>query len=98
MGSADMMPRNLDSRVELVAPVEDAGLRAEMIDVLERCFADNSNSWDLGEDGEWTRIARDEDEPLRNVQAELRERAATRAAEQLTGATTAVVTTTAATG
>ena len=51
MGSADMMPRNLDSRVELVAPVEDAGLRAEMIDVLERCFADNSNSWDLGADG-----------------------------------------------
>jgi polyphosphate kinase len=97
MGSADMMPRNLDSRVELVAPVEDAGLRAEMIDVLERCFADNSNSWDLGEDGEWTRIARGEDEPPRDVQAELRERAATRAAEQLTSATTTVVATTAAT-
>jgi polyphosphate kinase len=99
MGSADMMPRNLDSRVELVAPVEDAGLRAEMIDVLERCFADNSNSWDLGEDGEWTRIARGEDDQPRDVQAELRERAATRAAEQLTSATaTAVATTAAATG
>ncbi len=56
MGSADMMPRNLDNRVELVAPVEDPGLRAEMIDVLERCFADNANAWDLGADGEWTRI------------------------------------------
>jgi polyphosphate kinase len=83
MGSADMMPRNLDSRVELVAPVEDAGLQAEMIDVLERCFADNSNSWVLGDDGDWTRIVRAEGEPRRDVQAELRERAATRAAEQL---------------
>jgi polyphosphate kinase len=86
MGSADMMPRNLDSRVELVVPVEDAGLRAEMIDVLERCFADNSNSWELGDDGGWTRIARAEGEPRRDVQAELRERAASRAAEQLAAA------------
>jgi polyphosphate kinase len=75
-------------------PVEDAGLRAEMIDVLERCFADNSNSWDLGEDGEWTRIRRGENEPRGDVQAELRERAATRAAEQLATATGTVVTTT----
>ncbi len=83
MGSADMMPRNLDSRVELVAPVEDEGLRAEMMDVLERCFADNTNSWELGSDGEWTRIVRAEGEEPRDVQAEMRERAATRAAEQL---------------
>jgi polyphosphate kinase len=98
MGSADMMPRNLDSRVELVAPVEDAGLRAEMCDVLERCFADNSNSWDLGADGEWTRIRRGADEPRRDVQAELRERAASRAAEQLTTTSTATIATSAAAG
>ena len=88
MGSADMMPRNLDNRVELVAPVEDPGLRAEMLDVLERCFADNANAWDLGADGEWTRRVRAEGEPRRDVQAELRERAASRAAEQLATATT----------
>ncbi len=76
MGSADMMPRNLDNRVELVAPVEDPGLRAEMMDVLDRCFADNANSWDLGADGEWTRIRRAAGEERRDVQAELRERAA----------------------
>ena len=86
MGSADMMPRNLDNRVELVAPVEDALLREEMMEMLERCFADNSNSWELGADGEWTRIVRAEGEPRRDVQLELRERAATRAAEQLTAA------------
>jgi len=86
MGSADMMPRNLDNRVELVTPVEDAVLREEMMEVLERCFADNANSWELGADGEWTRIARAESEPRHDVQLELRERAATRAAEQLTAA------------
>ena len=55
MGSADLMPRNLDSRVELVAPVEDPELKAEMLDVLERCFADNANAWELDADGRWTR-------------------------------------------
>jgi polyphosphate kinase len=86
MGSADMMPRNLDNRVELVTPVEDAVLREEMMEVLERCFADNSNSWELTPDGEWTRIVRAEGEKRRDVQLEMRERAATRAAEQLTAA------------
>ncbi|HEX3239157.1 MAG TPA: polyphosphate kinase 1 [Solirubrobacterales bacterium] len=86
MGSADLMPRNLDSRVELVAPVEDEGLKAEMLDVLERCFADNSNAWELGEDGRWTRDVAPEGE-RRSVQAELRERHAARAAEQLAAST-----------
>ena len=49
------MPRNLDNRVELVAPVEDEALRAELLDVLDRCFADNTNAWELGADGGWTR-------------------------------------------
>ncbi len=57
IGSADLMPRNLDSRVELVAPVEDAELRAELLDVLERCFADNANAWELDAEGRWTRAA-----------------------------------------
>jgi len=82
MGSADLMPRNLDSRVELVAPVEDPELRAEMLDVLERCFADNANSWELDSDGRWSRQAAPEG-ARRSVQEELRERHASRAAEQL---------------
>ncbi|HET6570818.1 MAG TPA: polyphosphate kinase 1 [Solirubrobacterales bacterium] len=87
MGSADLMPRNLDSRVELVAPVEDPDLRAEMLDVLERCFADNANSWELSADGRWTRTVAPVAE-RRSVQEELRERYAARAAEQLAAATT----------
>ncbi|MEZ5078053.1 MAG: polyphosphate kinase 1 [Solirubrobacterales bacterium] len=82
MGSADLMPRNLDSRVELVAPVEDPELRLEMLDVLERCFADNANSWELGTDGNWTRTATPA-EGRRSVQEEMRELNAARAAEQL---------------
>ena len=82
MGSADLMPRNLDSRVELVTPVEDPELRAEMLDVLERCFADNANAWELGADGAWTRLSAPA-EGRRSVQEELRARHASRAAEQL---------------
>jgi polyphosphate kinase len=86
MGSADLMPRNLDSRVELVAPVEDPELKAETLDVLERCFADNANAWELDSDGIWSRTATPEGE-RRSVQEELRERYAARAAEQLAAAT-----------
>ncbi len=82
MGSADLMPRNLDSRVELVTPVEDPALRAELLDVLERCLADNANSWELDADGRWTRLEPSNGQ-RRSVQEELRERAAARAAEQL---------------
>jgi polyphosphate kinase len=80
IGSADLMPRNLDTRVELLAPVDDATLRGELIDTLERSIADNTNSWELGEDGHWTRRDPGTDEP-RNAQRELIERHAARAAE-----------------
>jgi polyphosphate kinase len=86
MGSADLMPRNLDSRVELVTPVEAPKLRAELLDVLERCFAENANAWELDADGLWSRLKPDNGQ-RRSVQEELRERHAARAAEQL--ATTA---------
>jgi polyphosphate kinase len=81
MGSADLMPRNLDSRVELVAPVEDAALKAELLDVLERCLADNAGSWELDSDGRWKR--RLPDGELRNAQEELMARHSARAAEHL---------------
>src|SRR5689334_6522121 len=86
MGSADLMPRNLDSRVELVTPVEDLSLRAELLDVLERSFADEANSWELGTDGVWTRVAPSAAGEPRSVQEELRERHSSRAAEHLAAA------------
>ncbi|HEU4737015.1 MAG TPA: RNA degradosome polyphosphate kinase, partial [Solirubrobacterales bacterium] len=77
-----LMPRNLDSRVELVVPVEEEEPRGEILDVLERSLADNTNSWELGPDGEWTRLVAPEGE-RRSVQEELRERYGARRGEQL---------------
>ena len=69
IGSADLMPRNLDMRVELLAPVDDEGLRGELLDALERSLADEANAWELGSEGAWTRRS-DGDRP-RSVQREL---------------------------
>jgi len=55
IGSADLMPRNLDTRVELLTPVEDGILREEVEDTLERCLADDTFGWDLKPDGSWER-------------------------------------------
>jgi polyphosphate kinase len=55
ISSADLMPRNLDNRVELAVPIEDPALRAQVLEVVELCLSDNHNAWDLGSDGVWTR-------------------------------------------
>ena len=54
IGSADLMPRNLDTRVELLTPIRDESLRADLVDTLDRCFADNTNAWELDADGDYT--------------------------------------------
>ena len=76
IGSADLMPRNLDSRVELLVPVEDERLQAELADTIERCFADDTFAWDLRPDGGWERRTDRE----RSVHAELMQLARERAA------------------
>jgi polyphosphate kinase len=55
IGSADLMPRNLDTRVELLTPVCEPELRAELEDTLERCLSDDTFAWTLDRDGRWTR-------------------------------------------
>ena len=55
MGSADLMPRNLDTRVELLVPIEDPKLRDEVEDTLERCLADDTFAWELQPDDSWQR-------------------------------------------
>jgi len=57
IGSADLMPRNLDHRVEALAPVEEPGLIAQVRDMLDRCLADNTHAWQLEPDGTWLRRA-----------------------------------------
>jgi polyphosphate kinase len=80
IGSADLMPRNLDTRVELLAPLRDEGLRGDLADTLDRCFADNTNAWELDAEGAWTRHGAGEGEP-RSVHRELMAAHQTEAAE-----------------
>jgi polyphosphate kinase len=75
IGSPDLMPRNLDTRVELLAPVEDDGLRGDLEDTLERYLADDTYAWELSAEGDWTRRTGG----TRNVHEELMERALERA-------------------
>jgi polyphosphate kinase len=84
ISSADLMPRNLDHRVELAAPINSAELRTELLDTLERAFADNQSSWELDGEGVWQRRSIDSDpaHPApRNLQLELAELHARRAGE-----------------
>ena len=55
IGSGDLMPRNLDTRVELLAPVEDAELRHEIEHTLDCCLSDDTFGWELLVDGSWER-------------------------------------------
>ena len=58
-GSADMMPRNLDRRVEALAPVSDPDLQFRMDEILDVVFADTTLAWELGPSGTWARVAGD---------------------------------------
>jgi polyphosphate kinase len=58
IGSADLMPRNLDRRIEVLTPVENARARAEIGAILDSVFADTENTWELGPDGGWDRLER----------------------------------------
>jgi len=55
IGSADMMPRNLDNRIEVITPLRDAALRARLGAALEIELSDTGGSWDLTSDGSWQR-------------------------------------------
>jgi polyphosphate kinase len=55
IGSADLMDRNLDRRVEAMVPVEDAEARARLAEIIEVMLADDRRSWQLGSDAVWRR-------------------------------------------
>jgi len=54
LGSADAMPRNLDRRIEVLAPVDDPRIRRRVDEVFEALLADSLQSWTLGHDGRWS--------------------------------------------
>ena len=55
IGSADLMDRNLDRRVEAVAPVEDLDARGRLAEVIDTLLRDDRRSWQLGSDATWKR-------------------------------------------
>jgi polyphosphate kinase len=55
IGSADLMDRNLDRRVEAVVPVEDSEAKARLAEIVELMLADDRRSWQLQSDASWVR-------------------------------------------
>jgi polyphosphate kinase len=56
IGSADLMQRNLDRRVEALVPVSDPSLAARLDEIFEVLMQDDMLSWTLGADGTWTKV------------------------------------------
>lgn len=56
IGSPDLMKRNLDHRIEVLVPVENARLQKEIDAVLDSALADEANTWVLAPDGTWSRL------------------------------------------
>ena len=78
IGSADLLPRNLDRRVEALVRVDDEQLAARVMQVAEVSLADERLAWTLDGDGVWTRCDGDpEADTHRRLQALATERART---------------------
>jgi polyphosphate kinase len=83
LGSADLMPRNLDNRVEVVVPVEDARAQQEISRVFDVLLADNAEAWDLDGEGRWRRARPVKGERSRPTQTVLMRNALARARRRL---------------
>ena len=56
IGSADVMERNLDRRVEALAPVTDSEGMAKLRRIVEVMLSDDRRAWQLGAEDRWTRV------------------------------------------
>jgi polyphosphate kinase len=75
ISSADLMPRNLERRVELMFPVEEDSIKKELLEELSGYFRDNTQAHALNADGTWKRIVPVKEEALFRIQKELHSRA-----------------------
>jgi polyphosphate kinase len=82
IGSADLMPRNLDHRIEIVVPVEDKRAQGELNATLETLLSDTEQAWELHGDGTWHRLEPAKGERARVAQIALMRRARLRERRQ----------------
>jgi polyphosphate kinase len=75
LGSADLMTRNLDRRIEVLVPVQGARQRQELATILDSAFSDNVASWELRPDGTWERRRAADGERPHDHQSSLERRA-----------------------
>jgi polyphosphate kinase len=79
IGSADLMHRNLDRRVETIIRVDDATARSRLLGILDLAGQANVGVWSLGADGAWSPIVAGPEEVRVDIQQELMQRALGRA-------------------
>jgi polyphosphate kinase len=79
LGSSDLLPRNLDHRIEVLAPVETRPLQAELDAVFDALLQDNAQAWELQPDGAWQRLQPAKGQRRRTAQGQLMSRARSRA-------------------
>ena len=75
IGSADWRRRNLQDRVEALAPIDDPSLRERLADMLDLALNDNCLAWDLDSEGRYVRRRATEGEPERDYHRTLMDRA-----------------------
>lgn len=78
LGSADLMQRNLDRRIETLFPIEDPSLKQELVEILEISLADNINARLLQPDGSYVQLSPGKNEQPRDSQVEFMARAKNR--------------------
>ncbi len=72
IGSADLMTRNLDRRVEVHAPIQSIKLKTQILNIFECIKTDNTQSWVMNNDGAYSRTVLGSDEKPINFQASLK--------------------------
>jgi len=78
MGSADLMTRNLDHRIEIAVPVEDARVQAQLAAAFDVLLEDNT-AWTLLPDGSWKRLKPRKDQGAKSSHDALMRKAKSRA-------------------
>ncbi len=81
IGSADLMKRNLERRVEVIAPVESPVLQAQIREIINLQLADQRGAWDMQADGTYVQRQTESREEKRSAQELLIERGEKRLAE-----------------